>query len=464
VNENLTSERRRLVGSWRDELKSLQTDLLAIANFGNTNLAASDILSHASSFLQDTHPQEARTVIESLDRFAEEAKTRCNVLAERIADATRRIEHAYDEFPRESEYRLHAILVHSGSPDLGGHYWTYIRDHKSGVWFKFNDVTVNRVEKTEEMFAQSFGDPAGATSAYALVYVKITGQAEAWNTCQGVPVWARMQVTEDNAVFQAEVQRWRVEHPMELSREEKQKNFEAGMADLLTPPVDACFKFSQYAYKREQPQVSFLVKFSSLICSPQRILELIVYSEVGLEPNERALDVEQNIIDGLRKDFDDYQKLVGRLVQAMKTQNENWNCSAYLAEACRNAHAHCCGHELFKMANACHRTTAQNATFSAHFMCDDAVLPHSVRQERLLLAWGASFYVQDSQARRELLQTWKGYAKERFQKFEQVKSLILNDKPPPPPAKPNEVPWSFETCAYFNKHFPTFVQQLARLP
>jgi hypothetical protein len=91
------------------------------------------------------------------------------------------------------------------------------------------------------------------------------------------------------------------------------------------------------------------------------------------------------------------------------------------------------------------------------------ILPHSVRQERLLLAWGASFYVQDSQARRELLQTWKVYAKEKFSKFEQVKSLILNDKPPPPPAKPNEVPWSFETCAYFNKHFPTFVQQFARL-
>jgi len=70
----------------------------------------------------------------------------------------------------------------SGSPDLGGHYWSYIRDHKSGAWFKFNDVAVNRVEQVDvrflkhlvwwcfscclqEMYRQSFGEIGGNTSA-----------------------------------------------------------------------------------------------------------------------------------------------------------------------------------------------------------------------------------------------------------------------------------------------------------
>ncbi len=76
-------------------------------------------------------------------------------------------------------------------------------------------------------------------------------------------------------------------------------------------------------------------------------------------------------------------------------------------------------------------------------------------------AWGAAFYVQDSAARRDILQTWKLYASSgRLQKFDQVKSLVLGDKPPP--LKLEDGPWTFETCAFFNKHFSAFATQYAK--
>lgn len=114
----------------------------------------------------------------------------------------------------------------SGSPDLGGHYWSYIRDHKSGAWFKFNDVAVNRVEQVDVRFLKHLvwwcflmlfaGDVSSKLwrnrrkhfsvrllcvllwfwfencCRYALMYVRDIGtEPIAWNTGQGIPLWAR---------------------------------------------------------------------------------------------------------------------------------------------------------------------------------------------------------------------------------------------------------------------------------
>jgi hypothetical protein len=51
---------------------------------------------------------------------------------------------------------------------------------------------------------------------------------------------------EDNELFDAELTIWRREHPQELTREEKQKNVEAALADLIVPQGEVCFKFSQF--------------------------------------------------------------------------------------------------------------------------------------------------------------------------------------------------------------------------
>lgn len=147
-----------------------------------------------------------------LRQFSVIANGRSAALASEMGQLERDIANAYADFPAEEVYTLHAILVHSGSPDLGGHYWSYIRDHKSGKWFKFNDVAVDQVANMNEVMAECFGDDKGFTSAYALMYVKLE-ETLAWNDLSGIQSWARGIVDSDNANFDGELRRWKERHP-----------------------------------------------------------------------------------------------------------------------------------------------------------------------------------------------------------------------------------------------------------
>jgi len=106
--------------------------------------------------------------------------------------------------------------------------------------------------------------------SYALIYLREDDGLErvAWNSLQGVPLWAKhildvsfffmcfavrelfvvvhsLFVQEDNEIFDSELAIWRREHPQELTREERQKNVEAALADLKVLEGEPCFKFSQ---------------------------------------------------------------------------------------------------------------------------------------------------------------------------------------------------------------------------
>ena len=91
-------------------------------------------------------------------------------------------------------------------------------------------MAVTRVEEKEEasMMSESFGDNVGATSAYALMYVKVGEEVASWNTLKGVKSWARETVAKDNMKFQSELQMWEMAHPraaIEPTAEEKWSRF-----------------------------------------------------------------------------------------------------------------------------------------------------------------------------------------------------------------------------------------------
>lgn len=58
-------------------------------------------------------------------------------------------------------YELFAIMIHSGSAS-GGHYYAYIKDFDTSVWYCFNDQSVTTI--TQEDIQKSFG--GGSTRAY----------------------------------------------------------------------------------------------------------------------------------------------------------------------------------------------------------------------------------------------------------------------------------------------------------
>jgi hypothetical protein len=66
-------------------------------------------------------------------------------------------------------FRLHSVLVHSGTPTCG-HYYAFVQS-PSGSWLKCNDQTVSVVDISEVM-ASSFGGVNFGPSAYCLMYVR----------------------------------------------------------------------------------------------------------------------------------------------------------------------------------------------------------------------------------------------------------------------------------------------------
>jgi ubiquitin carboxyl-terminal hydrolase 25 len=64
------------------------------------------------------------------------------------------IEQAYSKL-NSVPYHLHAICVHDGNAE-SGHYFTFIKDHSTGKWLKFNDIRVSEVTE-EEVIHQSQG-------------------------------------------------------------------------------------------------------------------------------------------------------------------------------------------------------------------------------------------------------------------------------------------------------------------
>lgn len=47
------------------------------------------------------------------------------------------IEESYTQIDA-TEYSLHAMIIHDGSPGLG-HYYSFIYDRYNKKWFKYND-------------------------------------------------------------------------------------------------------------------------------------------------------------------------------------------------------------------------------------------------------------------------------------------------------------------------------------
>ena len=64
-------------------------------------------------------------------------------------------------------YSLHAVICHQGGSASAGHYWVWIHDFESKMWYKYNDTTVTK-HNAEYVFSElnNKGEP------YYLAYVR----------------------------------------------------------------------------------------------------------------------------------------------------------------------------------------------------------------------------------------------------------------------------------------------------
>lgn len=101
--------------------------------------------------------------------------TRVDLMA-RSKDLTTNINSQFaDSAFRRHAYRLHAAFFHHGSAS-SGHYWIYIFDFHKEIWLKYNDIRVEEVKDTNEIFRRpseaEFRQWNGPSNPYYLVYVR----------------------------------------------------------------------------------------------------------------------------------------------------------------------------------------------------------------------------------------------------------------------------------------------------
>ncbi|VDM96345.1 unnamed protein product [Thelazia callipaeda] len=140
----------------------------------------------------------------------------------------------------QEPYRLHSVIVHEGEANVG-HYWAYIASsplssvqNNEVSWRKFNDKSVDPAT-WQQIEEDSFGSRR-ACSAYCLVYTRkkcedsLYGgqqgkQKQPGQLCtglvDGLPCDLKIEVSTDNAWFDAEIMRWDAEHNVELGPENK---------------------------------------------------------------------------------------------------------------------------------------------------------------------------------------------------------------------------------------------------
>uniref|UniRef100_A0A6Q2XXN3 USP domain-containing protein n=1 Tax=Esox lucius TaxID=8010 RepID=A0A6Q2XXN3_ESOLU len=161
--------------------------------------------------------EELRVLEGCLHRWRSEVENDTRDLQGSISRIHRTIELMYsDKSMMQVPYRLHAVLVHEGQANAG-HYWAYIYDPHQHRWMKYNDISVTK-SSWEELVRDSFGGYRNA-SAYCLMYIndkkpflieeefdKETGQM--LSGLDKLPPDLKAYVTEDNGLFDKEVEEW----------------------------------------------------------------------------------------------------------------------------------------------------------------------------------------------------------------------------------------------------------------
>ncbi|KAJ5729931.1 uncharacterized protein N7483_004439 [Penicillium malachiteum] len=101
--------------------------------------------------------QEVANVVEKeIQAIDNEIQTTKKLISEQFADS------------RALPYELYAVFIHRGSVSFG-HYWIYIHDLQSGIWRKYNDEYVTKVENLDEIFGSP--NDTNPPTPYFLVYI-----------------------------------------------------------------------------------------------------------------------------------------------------------------------------------------------------------------------------------------------------------------------------------------------------
>ena len=179
---------RDRVLSIKSEISRLETELITLENYKDSNIGIVSILSHVSTFLDTQqysiiNPNKS-SINPNLLKIPEERITSAQEILDtyknQLEAHRNRIKHEMDELEielekiynipelKEYEYALHSILIHEGRAE-SGHYYAYIFDSEKMVWRKYSDTLIKEIS-VEEVMKNAIGGN-GDSSAYCLIYI-----------------------------------------------------------------------------------------------------------------------------------------------------------------------------------------------------------------------------------------------------------------------------------------------------
>lgn len=113
--------------------------------------------------------EDLERLLTLLQAQKEAVKSKVSTLQAEINAITEELDTAFIQ-QKECPYHLHAIIVHDGEEAVSGHYFSFIHDRASELWWRFNDHSVS--QETEEVVMQEAIGGNGQKCAYSLIYVR----------------------------------------------------------------------------------------------------------------------------------------------------------------------------------------------------------------------------------------------------------------------------------------------------
>lgn len=132
-----------------------------------------DIDGTASKEEEDASPPvESKPVVLTRDDFGPSVSVKQLQACSTLSSVEQMLSRGPDVF------ELFSVMVHAGGA-TSGHYYAYIKNLDTGMWFKFNDSTVTPASIADVNSAQ--GDGASSANAYMLMY-RYGASAMCWMT------------------------------------------------------------------------------------------------------------------------------------------------------------------------------------------------------------------------------------------------------------------------------------------
>ncbi|CDW85517.1 UNKNOWN [Stylonychia lemnae] len=116
----------------------------------------------------DFSQEELTNALKVLKIYQNVVGQQMSTLEDQIQNLNKKLKNIYVQ-SKETPYYLHGILVHQGYAD-SGHYFSYVYDRKTKIWWKFNDHIVHQ-ESEETVLQDAYGGQNQTNTAYSLIYI-----------------------------------------------------------------------------------------------------------------------------------------------------------------------------------------------------------------------------------------------------------------------------------------------------